>query len=168
MSTNNWQWWKEHRHFFCQAQSNLSFACRSNCSAYRVKIDQIYPHTKDKKSAGMSNILYSFKVTRLMLLYILQLTKKSLYGKYKADWWGQYPSSFCWYCSEAFLPPGSHEPQVWRDSLWCAILLCHVYYDVVLIYYSDVLNKVSCYTVLVERCCDALQYPLHLTRISAT
>ena len=44
-----------------------------------------------------------------------------------------------------------------KDRLQCVILLCSVYCAVVLIYYSDVLNKVSCYTVLVESCCDALQ-----------
>ena len=45
-----------------------------------------------------------------------------------------------------------------RDRLQCVILLCFVYCAVVLIYYSFVLNKVSCYTVLVESCCDALHY----------
>ena len=44
-----------------------------------------------------------------------------------------------------------------EDSLQCVVLLCFVYCDVVLMYYSHVLNKVSCYTVLVESCCDALQ-----------
>ena len=51
-----------------------------------------------------------------------------------------------------------------RDRLQCVILLCSVYCAVVLIYYSGVLNKVSCYTVLEESCCDALQYkatPIH-------
>ena len=44
-----------------------------------------------------------------------------------------------------------------RDRLQCVILLCSVYCAVVLIYYSGVLNKVSCYTVLVESC-DALHW----------
>ena len=35
--------------------------------------------------------------------------------------------SITWPCSEAVTPPWSHEPQVWRDSLWCAILLCFVH-----------------------------------------
>ena len=45
-----------------------------------------------------------------------------------------------------------------RDRLQCVILLCSVHCVVVLIYCSVILNKVSCYTVLVESCCDALQY----------
>ena len=32
-----------------------------------------------------------------------------------------------------------------------------MYCAIVLIYYSHVLNKVSCYTVLEESCCDTLQ-----------
>ena len=46
-----------------------------------------------------------------------------------------------------------------RDRLQCVILLRSVCCAVVLIYYSDVLNKVSSYTVLVESCCDALHKP---------
>ena len=34
------------------------------------------------------------------------------------------------------------------------VLLCFVYCTIVLIYYSHVLNKVSCYTVLEELCCN--------------
>ena len=45
-----------------------------------------------------------------------------------------------------------------RDRLQCDILLCSVYCAVVLVHYSGVLNKVSCYTVPVESCCDALQW----------
>ena len=37
------------------------------------------------------------------------------------------------------------------------VLYCYVL-CIVLIYYSHVLNKVSCYTVLVESCCDALHW----------
>ena len=33
-----------------------------------------------------------------------------------------------------------------------------MYCAIVLIYYSHVLNKVSCYTVLEESCCNTLQY----------
>ena len=54
--------------------------------------------------------------------------------------------------------PLHHELQVWRDGLQCVILLRFVYSAVVLIYYSHVLNKVSCYIVLVESCCDALHW----------
>ena len=44
-----------------------------------------------------------------------------------------------------------HTNHKWKRQLMMGYtLLCFVYCDVVLIYYSDVLNKVSCYTVLVE------------------
>ena len=44
-----------------------------------------------------------------------------------------------------------------KRQLTCVVLLCFVYCAVVLMYYSHVLNKVSCYTVLVESC-DALHF----------
>ena len=47
---------------------------------------------------------------------------------------------------------------MWKDTLQCVVLLCFVYCAIVLIYYSHVLNKVSCYTVLDPR------YPLHQLR----
>ena len=52
-----------------------------------------------------------------------------------------------------------------RDRLPCVILLCSVYCAVVHIYYSDVLNKVSSYTVLVELCCDSLQHNKNNSRL---
>ena len=42
----------------------------------------------------------------------------------------------------------------------CTVIFCAGLLAVVLIYFSHVLNKISCYTVLVESGCDALQYHL--------
>ena len=65
------------------------------------------------------------------------------------------------YCSEASVHTSliTRTPKC-EDTLQCVVLLCFMYCAVVLIFYSHVLNKVSSYTVLVESCCDALQYLL--------
>ena len=100
-----------------------------------------------------------------MLLHAANISKQLLV---REEWWINDTVKYAFVCLElsnqemlkwilsSYLLDHTN-PNEWKDCLQCVILLCFLHCVVVLIYYSHVLNKVSCYTVLVQSCCDALQ-----------
>ena len=116
---------------WCTAHSSRWFCCSTNTTAS----PSMFLHTLHTKEKDFMPVPISKHVTQS--------------SSFPSNLHSSQYVFVCQDCHRSPLErPWSHEPQVWRDSLWCIILLCFVYCDVVLINYSDVQSKVRCYTVV--------------------